>query len=159
MELTAKERRFVEEFLVDLNATQAAIRAGYSEKTANQQATQIMARPRVQEAIAAARAAQAKRTQIDADYVLRQAVKLHERCMQEIKPYTDRKGEQIYDEDGNALFVFNANGAAKALELIGKHVGVQAFREQVGLGGLDGGPVKTIAEIRRVIVRPGDPNP
>src|SRR5690554_2819403 len=119
--LTAKQERFVSEYLVDLNATQAAIRAGYSRRTAEQQGFQLLKKTSVATAIAEAKAARSERTKIDADYVLRQAVKLHERCMQEVVPLTDRKGRQIRDDDGNPLFVFNAAGAAKALELIGKH--------------------------------------
>ena len=141
MALTDKQRRFVEEYLIDLNATQAAIRAGYSERTANEQGARLLAKASVAAAIAEAQAARSERTKIDADYVLRQAVKLHERCMQEVVPLTDRKGRQIRDDDGNPLFVFNAAGAAKALELIGKHVGVQAFRDQVGVGNPDGTPL------------------
>ena len=57
MPLTDKQKRFVEEYLVDLNATQAAIRAGYSEKTAEQQAYQLLQKTSVSEAIAAAQAA------------------------------------------------------------------------------------------------------
>lgn len=133
--LTPKQERFVSEYLLDLNATQAAIRAGYSERTANEQGARLLAKVSVAAAIAEAQAARSERTKIDADYVLRQAVKLHERCMQEVVPLTDRKGRQIRDDDGNPLFVFNAAGAAKALELVGKHVDVQAFREQVEHSG------------------------
>lgn len=133
--LTPKQERFVSEYLLDLNATQAAIRAGYSERTANEQGARLLAKVSVAAAIAEAQAARSERTKIDADYVLRQAVKLHERCMQEVVPLTDRKGRQIRDDDGNPLFVFNAAGAAKALELVGKHVDVQAFREQIEHSG------------------------
>ncbi len=65
--------------------------------------------------------------------------------MQEIEPFTDRKGNHIKDENGNPLYVFNAAGAAKALELVGKHVNVNAFREQVGLSNPKNGPIE-IAE-------------
>lgn len=51
MELSPKERRFVAEFLKDQNGTKAAIRAGYSKKTANEQAAQLRARPQIQQAI------------------------------------------------------------------------------------------------------------
>lgn len=131
MALTAKQERFVEEYLIDLNATQAAIRAGYSEKTARQVGAENLTKPVIADAVARAQARRSEATGITAEWVLGQAVKLHERCMQEVAPLTDRKGNQIRDDDGNPLFVFNAQGAAKALELVGKHVNVQAFREQV----------------------------
>ena len=54
MALTDKQRRFVDEYLVDLNATQAAIRAGYSAKTANEQGAQLLAKLSVREAVDAA---------------------------------------------------------------------------------------------------------
>jgi phage terminase small subunit len=130
-ELTAKQRIFVAEYLKDLNATQAAIRAGYSDKSAGRIAGELLEKTPIRAAIDAALAAREERTQIDADYVLRQAVKLHERCMQEVEPFTDRKGNPILDEHGRPVFSFNAAGAAKALELVGKHVRVKAFEDQV----------------------------
>ena len=136
--LTAKQQRFVEEYLIDLNATQAAIRSGYSEKTAQQTGSENLSKPVIADAIAEALSKRSEETKIDAAYVLRQAVKLHERCMQEVDPLVDRRGFQIRDDDGNPLFNFNAAGAAKALELVGKHVDIQAFREQVGVGNPDG---------------------
>lgn len=131
MSLTAKQQRFVEEYLIDLNATQAAIRAGYSADTAAEMGYENLRKPQIAEAVTAAKRERSERTQIDADYVLRQAVKLHERCMQEVDPVLDRRGQQIRDDLGNPLFEFNASGAAKALELVGKHVAVQAFRDAV----------------------------
>lgn len=68
--LTPKEARFVDEFLVDCNATQAAIRAKYSEKSARQIGHENLSKPHIQAAIANARAEQQKRTQITADRVL-----------------------------------------------------------------------------------------
>ena len=128
--LTAKQQRFIEEYLIDLNATQAAIRAGYSGKTAGQIGGENLNKPEIQAAIAVAQAKRSEETAIDAAYVLRQAVKLHERCMSEIEP-----------DAVEGVFKFNAAGAAKALELVGKHVGVQAFRDQIGLSDPNGGPV------------------
>lgn len=129
-ELTDKQAAFVEEYLVDLNATQAAIRAGYSARTANAKAGELMLLPHIVAAIEEAKRERSERTRITADYVLRQAVKLHERCMQEVEPLTNRRGEPISDEEGRPVYVFNAAGAAKALELIGKHIDVQAFNER-----------------------------
>lgn len=116
MALNAKQQRFVDEYLIDLNATQAAIRAGYSEKTAGSIGQENLTKPEIAKAIDAAQFNRAEQTGIDAAYVLRQAVKLHERCM--------------VNGEG-----FNAAAAARALELVGKHVNIQAFKENVGLTG------------------------
>ena len=51
MKLTAKQERFVSEYLIDLNATQAAIRAGYSEKTAQEQSSRLLSNVMVQQAV------------------------------------------------------------------------------------------------------------
>lgn len=68
--LTARQQRFVEEYLVDLNATQAAIRAGYSAKNADQLGPRLVGKSRVAAAIQAAKAARADRTKITIDTVL-----------------------------------------------------------------------------------------
>jgi phage terminase small subunit len=133
--LTPKQALFVKEYLIDLNGTQAAIRAGYSKKTAYSIAEELLRKPEIKEAVALAMAKREERTEINADWVLKQAVKLHERCMQEIEPFTDKKGNHIHSDDGRPLYVFNANGAAKALELAGKHIGVQAFKERIEHSG------------------------
>jgi len=67
---TAKQDRFIEEFLVDLNATQAAIRAGYSPKTAHAQASRLLKNVNVAAKIAAAKGNRSERTEITLDYVL-----------------------------------------------------------------------------------------
>ena len=70
--LTPKQQRFVDEYLIDLNATQAAIRAGYSVNTAAVQGYEHLQKPHIQSAIAAARARQQERTEITADRVIRE---------------------------------------------------------------------------------------
>ncbi|KKK94517.1 hypothetical protein LCGC14_2682080 [marine sediment metagenome] len=72
MALTAKQERFVEEYLVDLNATQAAIRAGYSEKTAYSVGHENLSKPDISDAIAKAQAIRAERTGITQDRVLQE---------------------------------------------------------------------------------------
>ena len=130
--LTPRQQRFVNEYLIDLNATQAAIRAGYSEKTARQIASENLSKIVIQEAIAKAKRERSEATKIDAEWVLRQAVELHGRCMQEIRPALHPKSrKQMKDEKGNALFTFNAAAANRALELIGKHIEIGAFKERV----------------------------
>ena len=70
--LTDKQRRFVEEYLVDLNATQAAIRAGYSKHTAQEQSSRLLSNVMVQRAVAEGRKCQQERTGITADRVLQE---------------------------------------------------------------------------------------
>ena len=74
--MTPKQQRFVEEYLVDLNATQAAIRAGYSEDSAHVIGHENLSKPNIQEALAAAMNERSERTQITADRVLEEYAKL-----------------------------------------------------------------------------------
>ena len=134
--LTPKQRRFIDEYLVDLNATQAAIRAGYSRNCAGQIGEENLKKPQIAAAVAKAKRERSEATKIDAEWVLRQAVELHRRCMQEIKPARNPKTrEQMKDEDGNLLFTFNAAAASRALELVGKHVDIGAFKERIEVSG------------------------
>ncbi|MFB6448381.1 terminase small subunit [Bradyrhizobium tunisiense] len=72
MALTPKQSRFVENYLLDLNATQAAIRAGYSAKTANEQGPRLLAHPEIKAAIDAAKIERSERTEIEAERVLKE---------------------------------------------------------------------------------------
>ena len=69
--LTAKQQRFCDEYLIDLNATQAAIRSGYSEKTANRIATENLSKPVIKEYIAARMAEKNAELIADQDEVLK----------------------------------------------------------------------------------------
>ncbi len=90
--LTPKQERFIEEYLIDLNATQAAIRAGYSKKTANEIGCQNLAKLNISIAIQEAVAARSKRTEITQDRVLEELARL---------AFFDIR--KLYDEDGNLL--------------------------------------------------------
>ena len=134
--LTPKQQCFVDEYLIDLNATQAAVRAGYSKNSARQIGDENLSKPVIAAAVAKAMQERSEATKIDSEWVLRQAVELHQRCMQEIRPARNPKtGKQIYDGDGNALFTFNAAAANRALELVGKHVSVAAFKDRFEVSG------------------------
>ena len=103
--LTNKQKRFCEEYLIDLNATQAYIRAGYSVKktvTAEQNASKLLRNTKVQEYIAELRTNQQQRTQITADVVLGELVKI-----------AAAEDVQITGKE-----------KIKALELLGKHLGL-----------------------------------
>ena len=127
MSLNPKQQRFVEEYLVDLNAKQAAIRAGYSEKTAEVQGCRLLRNAQVTAEIAKRQAERAERIEVDADWVLARLVTVTERCMQSA-PVLDRSGEQVYVEtpEGEVVpaFTFDAKGANGALGLIGRHLGM-----------------------------------
>jgi len=124
--LTAKQELFVQEYLVDLNATQAAIRAGYSENAAKEIGYENLTKPHIIDLITKAKAERIAEVKIDAAYVLRQAVKLHERCMQDV-PVLDYDGKKIGE------YKFEHTGAAKGLEIIGKHVDVKSFDNSLNL--------------------------
>lgn len=125
--LTDKMEVFCKEYIIDLNATQAAIRAGYSKKTAKEIGAENLSKPIIQERISELKAGREERLQIDADWVLSQAVKVHLRCMQ-AEPVM-LKGEQVEDDEGRLVYKFDSSGANKALELVGKHINIQAFKE------------------------------
>ena len=134
--LTPKQQRFVELYLVDLNATQAAIRAGYSKKTAAQVGFENLRKPQIAAAVSKAKEERSEATKIDAEWVLKQAVEVHRRAMSDVQPIRNpNTGKQIYDDDGNALFKFNAAAANRSLEIIGKHVDIGCFKERIEHSG------------------------
>lgn len=121
--LTAKQKRFVEEYLVDLNATQAAIRAGYSENTATIIGHENLRKPNISEAIAEARNKLSERSEWSAEQILR-----------DIRQIAENVQEQAKDR-------------LKAYELGGKHLGM--FKDKVEMTGEGGGPLKVIFNIPR----------
>ena len=109
MALTPKQERFVAEYLLDLNATQAAARAGYSAKTAEQQGHQLLKKTSVSAEIQKAMQRRAERVERNADDVLRD---IHAVKADAVQVVTDR--------DGNRVMV-DRPAALKALELEGRH--------------------------------------
>lgn len=123
--LTPKQQTFVREYLVDLNATQAAIRAGYSAKTAGAIGDENLKKPEIAQAVQAAMDERAQRTEITADYVLTTIHETVERCKQ-AKPVFDRKGEPVLVEtpsgDVVPAYVFDSTAVLRGAELLGKHL-------------------------------------
>lgn len=149
MALTDKQEMFCREYLIDLNATQAAIRAGYSEKTAPTIACENLIKPNVQQRIAELKAERSKRVDIDADYVLRRLVEIDAMDVLdillangELKPIKDwpkvwrttLSGMDVTEMAGDAAGLLKKikwPDKVKNLELLGKHVTVQAFKDNV----------------------------
>jgi len=119
--LGARQQRFVEQYLIDLNGTQAAIRAGYSKRSASVIAAENLAKPNIADAIAEAIQKRADEAEIDAAWVL-------------------EKAKLLFSEAMDANDRSNAN---RTLELIGKHIDVMAFKERTELSGPNGGPIQT----------------
>jgi len=128
--LTDKQEMFCLEYLIDLNATQAAIRAGYAESSSKANANRMIANDCIKERIQELKSVREKELKVDALWVLERSIELHDRCSQ-AKLVTDREGNPIKDEDGRPVYKFEHAGVSKALELIGKHVNIQAFADKV----------------------------
>ncbi len=161
--MTPKQQRFVEEYLIDLNATQAAIRAGYSKKTARAVGSENLTKPDIRAAVAEAQQARSERTKIDADWVLKRLAGEATADLAELydkngglKPIADWPlvwrqglvaGLDVDEEfaDGKKLgqvTKMKLSDRIKRIELIGRHVDVQAFAERHEHTGKAGGPVE-----------------
>ncbi len=123
--LTPKQRCFVDEYLIDLNATQAAIRAGYKHPDIGRQ---LLTKTHVSHAIEKAMTERSERLEVTQGEVIGDLREIRDRCLQRIRPVMERgingKFVQAKDENGNLLFDFDSNGATKAVELLGKHIGL-----------------------------------
>ena len=139
--LTEKQQRFVDEYLIDLNATQAAIRAGYSVKTANEQGSQNLAKLSIQQAIAEHMAERSRRTGVNQDRVVLELAKI---ALVKMTDIVDSQGRIKSDASPDDLACIESvkykesesdTGSSverevkiasklKALELLGKHLGM-----------------------------------
>lgn len=174
--LSRKQAQFVAEYLCDLNATQAAIRAGYSAKTAQSQASQLVAMPHVAAAIERSQAQRSARVNIKQDDVLHEVSAL---ALSRIDHY-------VVDDDGNVQLADGAPDNALAavesvkrrkttrtdpvtketvttwdveiklydkpgqLKLLGRHVGL--FPDKVEHTGANGGPIEMVTRVERVVI-------
>lgn len=122
--LTPKQKRFVDEYLVDGNATQAAIRAGYSSKTAGSIGQENLTKPEISSLIAAAQKALQQKAQITAKDVVQGFIDIWKNSTQLVE-CKEKDGSPILDKDGNQVYeVLNAKAANTALENLGKHLGL-----------------------------------
>lgn len=149
--MTDKEKRFCEEYLIDSNATKAAIRAGYSQKSAGNIGSENLKKPHIRARIEKLQAERSRRTGITADRVLEELAKIGfvkasdviNACTAEIKEdaapedlacISSMKVKVTPTEDGDIVErevrIFDKN---KALEMLGKHLGL--FTENVKVSG------------------------
>ena len=115
--LTEKQARFVAEYLVDLNATQAAIRAGYSEKTAEVIGYENLRKPQIAEAINHAKAVRSERTEITQDMVLRELAKIAFSNGTDFARVVSREAPTtVIDEEGNPQQVMGTIQSVRLLD-------------------------------------------
>lgn len=167
--LTDKQELFAREYLKDLNATQAAIRAGYSEKSAQVQSSRLLSNAMVQDRIAELKGERNEEVGIDAAYVLRRLVEIDQMDVLDImtddmsiRPVSEWPASwRRYLSGFDLADMFEGRGEdremvgilkkikwpdkVKNLELLGKHVDVQAFKDNIKteVTGANGGPIVT----------------
>lgn len=155
MALTPKQTLFVQEYLIDLNATQAAIRAGYSAATAQEQSSRLLSNVMVSQEIERLKAERSSEIKIDAAYVLKRLAEIDQMDVLDIldekmsfKPLSEwPKIWRQFISGVDVAEMFEGNGddrqivgilkkikwpdKVKNMELLGRHVSVQAFKDQV----------------------------
>ena len=135
--LTEKQQRFVNEYLIDLNATQAAIRAGYSVKTADAIGCENLTKPNIQQAIAEHMAERSRRTGVNQDRVVLELAKIAFVRMTDVVDSNGRIKQDASADDLSCIesIKYKESGGSverevkvasklKALELLGKHLGM-----------------------------------
>jgi phage terminase small subunit len=157
--LNDRQERFCSEYLIDLNATQAAIRTGYSARTSKVQGARLLTNVNVIARVQELQAVRAERVGVDTDYVLERLVDEVEADMADLFddnnrllpinewPLIWRQGlissldvQEIYAGQGKDrqhvgyTKKIRFSDRAQRLVSIGKHVNVQAFKENVGVG-------------------------
>ena len=165
MALSEKQKRFVAEYLVDLNATQAAIRAGYSKRTARSQGQRMLTNVDIQDAVQAAMREQQARTGVTQDRVIRElekiafadrsayarvvTVRAADACKRPVQVVELADTEELTDDQRAALagveetrngIKISSYDKLKALELLGRHLGVfdgQAEEDTAGVQIID----------------------
>ena len=152
---TPRQAQFVAEYLIDLNATQAAIRAGYSAKTANEQGARLLTNVSVRSALDEAMKARGERIQTTADDVLREITRLamfdpadltNVKSPDDIKALPEDVRRAIvgwsWDRQGRFTIKLVKEGA---LEMLGRHHAL--FKDRVEHSGPNGGPIQTTAGV------------
>ena len=179
-DLTEMQRKFCDEYLIDLNATQAAIRAGYSPRSASELGKQLLQKPLVAAEVARARAKQSRRTGITADRVLRELARVafcnpgdvidpdtaevlpdasedDKRCIAGVKvKYVPRKNEDGDFEEAIEREIKLCD-KLKALDMLAKHLGM--YERDTGTGETGETGVALLPEVPPLSPPPEDNAP
>lgn len=166
--MTEKQKQFCHEYLIDLNATQAAIRAGYSEKNADKIGHELLGKTRVNELIQKLMAERSERTEITQDRVLKELAAIAFANATDFvqvteKPLYNSDGEKMLDNSGKIIMIpdveiteteklrpeqkkaiasikqgrngieVKLNDKTKALELLGRHLGMWNDKQEINL--------------------------
>jgi phage terminase small subunit len=158
--LTPKQRRFVKEYLIDLNATKAAIRAGYSEKTASRIGSELLVKTCISNAIENAQLARSTRTEVTADRVVKELARIAFVDTRQIFAWgpggvTLRPSDELSDDEAAIVAEVSETTSEsggnikvkrfdklKALELLGKHLGMYVDKREIT--GREGAPIELL---------------
>lgn len=133
--LNPKQKAFVKEYLIDLNASAAYLRAGYKTDNPNICGPRMLSHVLIKQEIQKGMDKRAKKVEITAEYVLSNLKEIGERCLQRapVMKYNreTKMVEQARDEEGRAVWQFDPQGALRANELMGKHLKLFTDRMEV----------------------------
>ena len=138
-ELKKRYELFCQEYVVDYNGTQAAIRAGYKEGSARVTASKMLTNANILARVRELQHEQVERLAVSQDYVVMQLLDTYKRCLEEtpVMKFDPELGELV--ETGK--YQFDSKGALRALELLGKHLGMYNDKlhvsGQINTGQLD----------------------
>lgn len=126
--LTLKQEMFCKEYIIDFNGNQAAIRAGYSQKSARSMASQLLTNLNVQHYLKFLVSKREEKQERSGAEVIRRLWEVNDRTMQKISPWIDKKGRHVEIEDDSGkmcrAYLFDSKGATASAHLLGKHYGV-----------------------------------
>ena len=131
-----RHERFCREYIIDYNGTQAAIRAGYSQKSAASQANRLLRDADVLSRVRELQKEQTERLCLSADWVVQRLMQVVDRCLQ-LEPVLEWDYEEKCKKP-TGQYVFDSKGANQALETLGKHLGMLDKKVQADTPGESG---------------------
>lgn len=142
--MTEKQKRFVEEYLIDLNAKQAAIRAGYSVKNADKIGSELLGKTRVKQAVSEAIAERSRRTGVNQDRVVRELARIAFSNFSDIvDPDTARIKENATEDDLACIQSIkikpNEFGTEREVRLFDKRAALVDLGKHLGMWNKDAG--------------------